>query len=472
LTEHPPFRRLIARWGPFLVPPLYLAVIFWLQPRDRLGPSDVAPWLGRLLHDDYDGACMALRALNDLRGRQATQFEHPPLRTSQEYSQALDTPADLKPGYYLEYPHVTLLMFRLGYVLAPDVADKPIPAALLDGWHNNLVEHAPRNDSERALWREFRQAIRTYEVIMMACLLGVMAVLTVGYEPSGGRKLPELHLRGLTPPAPVFLLVLPAVLYFSFHRFDIVPTLLVALSLFCLGRRWLVASAILLATATMVKVFPLFLAPIVVRYLSDSKRNAVLWLAAYGATMAAIVLPTLVLSGWTEFWMPYRIQLARDDDDPWSLYGRLLPQFLHANDWIGKTFRMGSALVVVVGLCWTRPTSLTAVLRRGVVAVWIFVTLQVFYSPQWLLWFLPLLIPLARTNRLILSLAIALDVVTYLGFPMAFGSSDPLVEPYGRLGLIYARVAIWAWLLWALWVDGSEMRDQPRVLARTPASAR
>jgi hypothetical protein len=432
------------------VPPLYLVVIFWSQPRDRLGDSDVAPWLGRLVHDDYDGACMALRALNDLRGRHATQFEHPPRfegdKADEDYGKALDSPRELRPGYYLEYPHVTLLLFRLGYVLAPDVAAKPIPAALLDGWHNNMVEHAPRNDSERELWREFRQAIRTYDVIMMACLLGVMAVVAVGYEPSGGDM----------PRAPVFLLVLPAALYFSFHRFDIVPTLLLALSLFCLGRRWSIASAIFLATATMLKVFPLFLAPIIVRYLSDSRRSALVWLAAYGATMAAIVLPTLVLSGWTEFWMPYRIQLARADDDPWSLYGQVVPSFLRANDWIGKTFRMGAVLVVVAGLCWTRPADVGAVLRRGVVAVVVFVTVQVFYSPQWLVWFLPLLVPLARTNLRIFYLAVALDVVTFLGFPIAFGSDDPFVEPYGRLGLVYARLAIWVWLLWVLWRAGSE----------------
>src|SRR5262249_29985926 len=115
-----------------------------------------------------------------------------------------------------------------------------------------------------------------------------------------------------------------------------------------------------------------------------------------------------------------------------------------------------TVLVVVLGLCWTRPADLAAVLRRGIAAVWIFVTVQVFYSPQWLLWFLPLLIPLARSNRLILYLAVALDVVTYLGFPMAFGSDDPFVELYGRLGLVYARIAIWIWLLWALWRDSRE----------------
>jgi hypothetical protein len=452
----------LIRWGPFLVPPIFLAVVFWVQPRDRLGSSDVAPWLGRLVHDDYDGACMALRALNDLRGRHATQFEHPPTLSDQEYNKALVAPADLKPGYYLEYPHVTLLLFRLGYVLAPDVADKPIPTALLDGWHNNLVDHEPQNDSERQLWRQFRLAIRTYDLIMMVCLLAVMAVLTVGYEPN----------RAQTPVAPVFLFVLPAALYFSFNRFDIVPTLFLALSLLCLGRRWLVASAVFLATATMVKVFPLFLAPIIVRYLSDSRRRALVWLTAYGATMAALIFPTLVHSGWIEFWMPYRIQLSRDDEDPWSLYGRALPAFLGANNWIGKVFRLGSVMVVVLGLCWARPRDLAAVLRRGIVAVGVFVALQVFYSPQWLLWFLPLLIPLARTNRLILYLAIALDVVTYLGFPIAFGSDDRFVEPYGRLGLVYARVAIWIWLLWALWSDAREPSDQPRTLASGTALAR
>src|SRR3954470_20493489 len=71
-------RQLFVRWGPLLLPPFYLAVVLWLQPPDYMGPPDQAPWLARMLWDDFDDACMALRGLNAGLGRRAGRTELPP----------------------------------------------------------------------------------------------------------------------------------------------------------------------------------------------------------------------------------------------------------------------------------------------------------------------------------------------------------------------------------------------------------
>lgn len=424
------------RWGIFLVPLLYLAVVFALQPAGRLGNSDVAPWLFRLVYDDYDGACMALRGLNAAAGRTASQFEHPPRPEDDEaFCAVLDSRPALKPGYYLEYPQITLLLFRLGHVGGPDV---PVPAAVLDGWHNNLVEHAPRNEQEQILWRHLRRAVRIYEGVMACCLIALMLVLRAGYEPGGG-------LSG-----PVFLLVLPAALYFALFRFDVVPALFLALGLACLGRRCLIASAMFLGLATMVKVFPLFVAPIILRYLWPDRRAALTWAVAYGLTIAACLAPTLLSEGWDVTWMPYRIQLARVHEPGWTLYGYVLPQFLAEQTLVGKAFRLGGVLLVVLALVWRRPVDLVDVLRRGMVAVLAFVAVQLFYSEQWLLWFAPFLVPLARLDRRVLWLAVALDVVTFLSFPVAFDCGASPAEAFLRLPLVYARAAVWAGLAWTM----------------------
>src|SRR5204863_7835026 len=114
-------------------------------------------------------------------------------------------------------------------------------------------------EAQAALWRQFRHAIRLYLCVMIACQLALMVVLRVGYEPGHS--------------VPIGFLVLPGALYFTLNRFDIVPALLVALSLLCLGRRRIAASAVVLAAATVLKLYPAFLCPLFVRYLSNERQT-------------------------------------------------------------------------------------------------------------------------------------------------------------------------------------------------------
>jgi hypothetical protein len=258
-----------------------------------------------------------------------------------------------------------------------------------------------------------------------------MAVLRLGYE------------RGRRLSGPVALLLLPAALYFTANRFDIVPALLTALSLACLGRRWLVASAVFLAIGTMVKVYPVLLVPLVVRYLWDNRKAALVWTTAYGLTMAALLLPPLLQFGWESTWAPYHFQLSRAHLAVGTLYGRVLPEILAGQGVAARLFRTGSVVLVAAALSWHRPAGLAGLLRRGAVVLVVFVCLQVFYSPQWILWLSPLLIPLARLDRRVLWLTVALDLATYVSFPMVFDSEfslDPLT--YMRVLILVALVAV------------------------------
>jgi hypothetical protein len=424
-------RARVLRWWPFLLPPLYLGLIFYLQPIDHLGDPETSVRLGRLVYDDYDMTAFAQRGLNAVAGR--TPGGKPPAWiTNEEFRDALSRPFPLQEQYFLEYPPAALPLFALGWWLQP--GEIPVPAAVLDSVQNRIVEHWPSNDDELGLWRSFRQAIHIYVLVMTLCLLGTMAVLHVGYEPDGG-------LAG-----PVFLFVLPAALYFSLNRFDIVPALLVALSLACLGRRYVVASAVLLGLATMVKVYPLLLAPFLFRYLSDDRRRCLTWAGVYGATMAMCFLPPILAWGSEATWAPYHFQLSREFEPGWTLYGIVLPSNGAENTFAGRSFRLGSVALVSLAMIVRRPENLASVLRRGLVVLIVFVALQVFYSPQWIVWFLPLLVPLARLHTAVLWSAIALDLITYLSFPVTFDmqSDDPLTKDSLRAFLIVARAAVLA----------------------------
>jgi hypothetical protein len=436
---------------PFLLPPLALALVIWLQPEDHMGPCpDRAPWVGKLVYDDWDWSAVALRGLNASMGRKPGLAE-PPHPSEEEFCAGLDDPdRPLNDRYYLEYPQAATWFFRLPYLVRPLNA----PAALCDGHYGNILYHQPRNDAERELWRGIRRTMQTYAAFMVVCLLLLMVLVRLGYEPGGG-------LSG-----PVWLLVLPGALYFTLNRFDVLPAVLSALSLACLGRRWLCASAVFLATATLIKVYPVLLAPIVLRYLWADRRAAWTWSAAYVAAAVALLLLPLATADWEAISGPYRVQLTRGPMGP-TFYRRILPEAYAENDALGRGFRFGTLGVVMVALCLTRPPDLASVLRRGAVAVIVFAGLAVFYSPQWILWFSPLLVPLAGRRWSVLLLVVVLDVTTYLTFPIVIDSSytdwalpadfrETLVDIWPTLTdrLVYARFALFGALIAVLaWAE-------------------
>jgi hypothetical protein len=124
------------------------------------------------------------------------------------------------------------------------------------------------------------------------------------------------------------------------------------------------------------------------------------------------------------------------DDEFWTFYGRVLPTELGRS----KEARLGLIALSLLAAVATRPADLASVLRRCALVLILFVSLAVFWSPQWILWFLPLTIPLARRDRWLLVPAVALDVVNYVSFPILFWlvPNDTLAE-----AMIYARAAAW-----------------------------
>ncbi len=437
-------------WAPLVVPLLYLAFVLSVQPADRLGPPAAYPWAPEGLYDDFDFAAMALRGLNASLGRIAGRQDYPdsPEREllPEEFNKQLDAaPGPLLPRYFLEYPHAALLLFRIPFIFF----DEPVSAAVLDGSYSSLVFHVPRNEGERRLWSRFRWAARFYITTMIACQLALVVLLRRGY--GAGEQLASNCL----------LLLLPGAIYYTAYRFDIVPALLTALSLACLGRRRILAAAVFLGMASMIKVYPVLLAPLVLRYLWDDRRQRGIWLGAFLATIAAFLLPPLLTSGWEAVWAPYRFQLRRE---PllWTAYDYILPKYLEQNDLRGSAFRLGCLVLTVAALALPRVPDLSTLLRRGAVVLIVFVSLAVFYSPQWILWLTPLLLPLATGWRSVTGLVIGLDLITFLTWSVRpdrwYEQTDWISAAWGRHLLdaaVYGRFAVLAALavvlLWPGW---------------------
>lgn len=448
----------MARSVLLLVPVLYLGCVLLLQPADRLGPAESAPRGSLFLYDDYDVAAMALRGLNARLGRPAGRLDAPPKLPGEEFSRQLtDTEAVPHARSFLEYPHVMLGLFRLGFVGVPEEELKSVPAAVLDGCHNNLVEHTPENLQQQQFWARLRGATRVYRVVMAFALILLLGLLAVGYE--GTRLAP--------PKVPLWLLVLPGALFFALHRFDVLPALLTAGSFLCLARRRPFAAGLCLGGATLVKVYPILLAPLVIRYLLDKRGSVLAWSTGFALAAALVLLPVTVLLGWESVLAPYRFQLTRPPEFKWTLYGYVLPRFLGQSDGLGSAFRLGSVLAVLGILLAHRPRDLVDLLRRGTTVLLVFVAVQNFYSPQWILWLAPLCLPQAAHQRQLIPLWIALDLVSYLSVVSVLPGTP--LWPLLRTALILGRGAVLAGLAWVLWhPDSLRAEIQPEPIPTVP----
>jgi hypothetical protein len=384
--------------------------------RDSMVPPQSTFFLPSLVYDEFDLSAMALRGVNADRGRLPGDVPSPGSRPKLlgevtqhrkvvPFEERLKVDRPLRDRYFLEYPHAALLLFRAGYAVQSGAREIPVPTAFADSDYHEIAAFEPERPEHVELMRTFVWATRSYVGVMLACWFALVLVLTVGYGP-------QTRLYGGAA-----LLVLPAALYFSLNRFDIVPALLTAISLACLGRRWRAASAIALGLAVLVKVYPILLAPLVVRYLWPERREAVRWSGFFAATGLLAFTPLLFGSDLEAILAPYRYQLTREPEFGMTIFGCLLPMKA-AEPPIGPVIRLGTLALAMAPMLYYPITSLAGVLRRGAVVLLVFATFASFYSPQWVIWLAPLLFPLVRQDRRIGWAYAALDVATYLFFPV------------------------------------------------------
>ena len=447
------------RWLPFCIPPLFLAAILTLQPVGHfVPPVDDTPGYflpegySRLLFDDSDNVAWMIRAENARRGRRAGRVDEAgkpvqpkPAKLHADYEALVAARPPFSERYFLEYPPLALAFFRIGHLATASDGTAAISATLLDGHEFNFTCHLPTDEAERQFYRGIRRGVVASTVLLMLALLGVMVLTRRGIGPNG--------IASGSP----WLCVLPAMLYFTACRYDILPAGLVLLCLACTARARPSWGALALGVAIAFKLYPLILAPLILRYAFRSWRQT-------GAWCACCALPSLfangvmvLTDGWQSVVVPFQFQFGRTVEPLFILYDRLLSLELATGPY-SSLFRNGSVLALVAILCYRKPPNVESLLRRCALAVMLFAALQVFYSPQWWLWFAVLLIPLTRTHRGLTALIVLTDAVTYATFPLAFdriviGSfdddqitrvSDNLTKIRGLLWMGIAGVLVWA----------------------------
>lgn len=448
----------VRQWWPVAVPVVWAAVACAVMRPDAIvARPEILPGLKWLVYDESDLAALALRGANAQTDRLPGRLDEPNGGVI-ELPETLETrldgpPPKLTERYFLEYPPAALLIFRLGYVIQGGERLE-LPPAVADCQQFAVAFYTPRTDAERALWTRFHFAVQFYLLVMAVGLAGLIVVLTRGYGP-------EL------PGGPVWLCVLPGAAYFALNRFDVLPTLATALCFACLGRRRVGWAGAVLATGVLLKVYPLVFVPVILRYLGP--RDGARWLAAFAGVLAAGFTASVAALDWEAAVAPIKLQMSRTyDEGNWSLYGALLPERLAGWPTVRLAILAAAALAAVV----TRPPDLASVLRRCALVLTVFAVLAVFWSPQWILWFLPLTVPLA-TRYPVRAAVVTLDVVNYLSFPILFWvvwgwAHHPQVEPYFPkevlyalgVGMTYVRGAAWVRLAVTLLLDARRAGDR------------
>jgi hypothetical protein len=181
-------------------------------------------------------------------------------------------------------------------------------------------------------------------------------------------------------------------------------------------------------------------------------RRAVLFLNGFAAPLLVGYGVSFAVLGAEGTLNPIKVQMSRPLEGN-TLYGPVLPEWLGTGE--GRTARLGIIAAVVAAACLTRPPSVASVLRRCAVVLVVFVNLAVFWSPQWVLWFLPIVIPLGGRRWWPIVVAVGLDLSNYLTFPVrnwlwAPPPDDPAWEEwYKQLGdvLLYTRFGFWVLLV-------------------------
>lgn len=252
----------------------------------------------------------------------------------------------------------------------------------------------------------------------------------------------------------LWLFVLPSFVYFLLNRFDIFPVVLAQLAFLLLFKKKFGWSFFVLSLGFLAKGYTMVLFPIFfVYWLNQSGRDRINLLKNKPLSLFALpiiiaVAAVCLWAGWENGLFPYYFQSTR-----FFSYGtfyviflkpliKILPEWL----WFGGTqvaVKLVFFLQILLPLLFYTGYQVFRQLVRNfrqvilwsTVALLLYVFFSPYYSPQWFLWLLPLLLLVADRKKEFI-LIIAYDLVNYLFYPLAWGTVGPYSTPFDMVTLV------------------------------------
>jgi hypothetical protein len=213
----------------------------------------------------------------------------------------------------------------------------------------------------------------------------------------------------------------PAPIYFALYRYDLYPALAILISLFAIRRGAYIEAALWLGIASALKGYALFLLPAYCVFIIYQRglATAIIVGALIVAPMILSLLATFVFAGWEGVIAPFKFHLVRTLNGE-TTYDAVNYLFNAPVTWINKAPWIAHSLQVAVALAAAaaRPRQFEDLINSFLLAVLGFISFSVFYSPQYVLWVLPLVY--FSSSRAMLITAILFSWLTYLYFPISF----------------------------------------------------
>ena len=248
-----------------------------------------------------------------------------------------------------------------------------------------------------------------------------------------------------------FLMLLPASLYFSCNRYDILPAALSILSIWLLSKEKYKFSVFFLALGVLTKWYLILLFPIFLKfYYSRYKKINLSMIYIFCFTGIAFILPTLLSGGIEAVLVPYKFHMARGLNKESLFY--LLKSILGSDAWFTIFFILQFSIVPFCLI--NKIDSLQKVVKWSSLSILVFMLFAKFYSPQWILWVLPFLILRARNKKDIV-LIILFDLVTYLYFPVIYDGYPNLLY-----SIVVVKTIIILYLIATIFKDSLNQLNQ------------
>lgn len=217
-----------------------------------------------------------------------------------------------------------------------------------------------------------------------------------------------------------FVWLTPGAVFFAVTRFDIYPAAATFVALLALRADRPLRSAVWFGVALALKVYMLFALPALLVYVLQTRgwRTAFLFGLLCAAPMALSNLTVLALVGYEGMLSPYlfhavRVSYGESTYDAFYFLAAFL--FDRQPEFGGRVPQM-LELACALAAAGMRPRTFDDLIRAMLVALVGFITFSVFYSPQYVIWLLPLLC--LSEDVVLRRLGIVLGWVEFLYFPV------------------------------------------------------
>jgi uncharacterized membrane protein len=248
----------------------------------------------------------------------------------------------------------------------------------------------------------------------------------------------------------------PAPIYYALLRFDIYPAVATLMALFAIQRTNHVEGALWLGIAIALKGYTLFLLPAYCIFVLH-QRGLVAAIKIAGVALAPMLLcllSVLVFVGWDGVLAPFRFHAVRDFNGE-STYDAITylfgTSFLPRGAWARRIAQV-LQIVCALGAAAMLPRSFEELVNALLFALLGFMSFSVFYSPQYVLWILPLAC-FSRSRSMLIS-AILFSWLTYLYFPATFDHGAGMLQT-----AIVAIAMLRLWMMLLSWLCSPETRQ-------------